>query len=173
MKTITIVLLVLVSLSLIFSLASFIIIITGNSGNIHINFNHPTSTLTPSPTLNITPTVTITYNELSRETLGIDTEIVLSVNLTHNSGSSVTLYDNQFILNILTLRGGINPPGMSEITDQVKPMENGNVTVGSAHSKANFLLTFEFPTMQENLNGPYPFNSYQLTYNDTSGVALL
>ena len=135
---------------------------------------HPVIIATQTPTPSSSPTIptptpvsniALDYSEVSRETVGSDTRLVLTVNAEYNFGDSVTISFGEFRLNVLTERGGLEPYPIMMHTDDAKPLETGDVIVGRTNKEATFQLTFIFPTMQYNINGPAPFTTYQLVYD--------
>jgi hypothetical protein len=170
MKKTTFVILLLVSLSLIFSIASFIIIITGNSDNIHVNFNHPTVTQVPTAIPTQTPisnTIAINYTKTSEESIGNNTKTVFNISVKYVSGNSSTLNYSQFILDLYVPRGGFLPvyPNIEYLALTVKPLESGSVEIGKSENTAIFQLSFEFPTYAPNMPNNQPYSSYNLEYS--------
>jgi hypothetical protein len=129
-----------------------------------------TQTPTPSSTpTNPNPTpvsnIALDYSEVSRATVGSDTRLVLAINAKYNFGDAVTISFDEFLLNVLTERGGLEPFPIMMHTDDARPLETGNVIIGDTNRGANFQLTFSFPTIQYNINGQAPFATYQLVYD--------
>jgi hypothetical protein len=124
----------------------------------------PTPTSSPAPTATPTRNIALSYNEVSNTTIGNFTKIVLTVNAQYNFGNPVTLNYQDFVLDVLTIHGALPPVGWL-LTDSVGPFEAGNVTLDNSSRVADFQLTFEFPTMQHSVDGPYPFGKYELEYN--------
>jgi hypothetical protein len=128
----------------------------------------PTPTPTPTPTRNIA----LDYSEVSRATEGVDTRLVLAVNATYNFDGPVTIYLQDFTLNIAVERGG-PPAGQPRdlYTGTAKPIETGSVTIDSNSGKVDFQLTFMFSTLQNNTEGKTPFTNYQLLYSGSTTTA--
>ncbi len=93
-----------------------------------------------------------------------DTKIVLAINAHYNFGGNVTLNYTDFVLQILTDRGGLTPEDTLMQTGNAKPAETGSVNVSSGNSEVSFELTFTFPTIQNSFGGQWAFRTYQLTY---------
>jgi hypothetical protein len=125
--------------------------------------------VSPAPTPTPTSNIALSYSEVSRDTVGDDTRIVLAVNAQYNFGDSVTFNYQDFVLNIFRPRGGV--PIAAKIllhTSDANPQESGSITIGSTNPEADFTLTFIFSTMQEGFEGPVEFSSYQLVYNSNT-----
>jgi hypothetical protein len=133
----------------------------------------PTPSPTPEPTPVVTPTsnIALDYNEISRASDGDDTILVLTVNARYNFGDAVTLNYQDFVLWILTVRGGLAPLNLMMHTGDARPIETGSVTIGSISAKVDFTLTFRFLTIQNNFDGPHEFTSYELVYNANSATS--
>jgi hypothetical protein len=128
--------------------------------------------ITPQPTANHPPGApyNLSYTELSRETIGNDTRIVVTIKAQYNWGESVTINYQGFNLRVFIVQGGL-ALNMMINSDNVRPNEEGQVTINSSNSTANFQLSFEFPSMQYNSDGPVPFSqfgSYDIQYEGTT-----
>jgi hypothetical protein len=145
---------------------------TTQSANIPIIITTPTPT--PSPILTPAPTPTsniaLGYNEVSRQTIGDDTKILLEVNAQYNFGNAVTLNYQNFNLTIITnATHGIPPVTFREQTGIAKPLETGSVTIDSTNRAANFSLTFQFQTKRETFYGDIlDFTGYDVTYTENT-----
>ncbi len=122
----------------------------------------PYTQATPAPTP--TSNIALSYNEVSRMVIDNDTKIVLAINAHRNFGGNVTLNYADFVLQILTDRGGLTPEDTLMQTGHAKPAETENVNVSINNSEVNFELTFTFPTIQNSFGGQWAFRTYQLTY---------
>jgi hypothetical protein len=142
----------------------------------------PTSTATATPTINPTPAATVTetpsprtttitdqnitvnYSEFSRETIGNDTRLVLLIKVEYQ-GEPVTLNYTQFKIEILTTRGGLEPPGFYIDSGAELPEESGTFVVGGSNQVVSFKLTYQFSTLQNsNFSGLRHFATYELRY---------
>jgi hypothetical protein len=133
----------------------------------------PTLTSTSAPTPTPTRNIAMDYSEISRASEGVDTRLVLAINVKYNFGEPVTINFQNFTLNIAVERGGPPPiqPGDFIYTGTAKPIETGSVTIDSNSNEDSFQLAFEFPTMQENVHGQTPFTNYQLVYSGSTTPA--
>ncbi len=134
------------------------------------SLSSPTIPSQPYPTIVQNSYVSITYAESSRTTIGSDTEIVLSATATCDSDNVVTVDYSQFFIIILTTRGGVAPPAMLMTTGEAKPLESGHLAVGGNSREVKFQMTFKFPTLQNNFDGPHPFTSYELLCKNSSVI---
>ena len=133
----------------------------------------PPTTLQPTPTPMQAGAVSMTYYEVSREEVGNDTRIKVSINATNNSASTVTLDYGSFYMDIITLKDVDHPDAAAKyycrITGKAVPLENGTTSVSGSNPYVSFMLTFDFPTLQ-NFGEQYPFSSYDLHYGNSSPI---
>lgn len=127
----------------------------------------PTSPPAPTPSPTPIPNVSLDYEELSRTTEGEETVVTLQVTATYNFGEAMTYDYQNFVLEIRTSRGGLEPFPIYLLTGTAKPFETGSVTVGSSNTYATFTLTFRFSTIQNSFGGAIPF-AYELVYNSNT-----
>jgi hypothetical protein len=165
MKTTTKAIIVLVSLSLIFSLTSFVIIITGNAGNIRIFSNHPATSQRPIPTQTPYPNIMeINYNETYREVIGNNTRIVLTLNATLFHGNGISINYSQFYLNLYVGRLGLNLP-----VGTAYPINDGSFPLGNSNKSYIFQLVFEFSSNNSNGMDIVP-TRYNLDFNGPASI---
>ncbi|XES77122.1 MAG: hypothetical protein ACBZ72_13250 [Candidatus Bathyarchaeia archaeon] len=144
----------------------------------------PPST-TPQPTPSIQDgAVSMTYYEESRENIGNDTRIEISINATNISASPLTLNYNSFYMDIITLIDIDHPDAAAKyycgFTGEAVPLENGTISANESNANVSFMLTFEFSTLQTfgewasvvgtNPDTEYPFSSYHLHYGNSSPI---
>jgi hypothetical protein len=122
--------------------------------------------ITPSPTP--VPNVSLDYDEVSQTTQGSETVVTLRVMATYNFGDTTTYDFKNFVLDIRTSRGGLEPYPIYLLTGTANPLESGSVTVGSNNRIADFTLTFRFSTIQNSFGGPIHFAFYELVYNSNA-----
>ena len=121
---------------------------------------------TPSPTP--LPNISLDYDEVSQTTQGDETVVTLRVRATYNFGETTTYNYQNFVLDIRTSRGGLEPFPIYMLTGTAKPLETGSVTVGSNNRIADFTLTFRFSTIQNSFGGAIHFAFYELVYNSNA-----
>jgi hypothetical protein len=136
------------------------------------SFPSTAPTITPQPTAShpLGAPYNLSYTELTRETVGNDTRIVVIINAQYNWGDFATIYYQGFNLQVFIVQGGL-ALNMMVNSDNVRPLEEGQVTINGSNSTANFQLLFEFPSMQYNSDGPVPFSqfgSYGIQYEGTT-----
>ena len=173
MKSLTAIFAVLIILSLVFSLTA-LLIVTQNNNSLTPNPPTPTSTITPEytpPTITETPqptptpsfktNITLTCTEKNREENNGQTKVTLTIDLTYNSGNTITIDYSEFCLGLYVGRFIYNiGVGTAE------PQNSGSFTLGPAHSTHTFQLTFEeFPTETHNGMDGYRSTHYQLEYS--------
>jgi hypothetical protein len=108
------------------------------------------------------------YEEVSQTAEGDTTVVILRVTATYNFGDSMTYNFQNFVLDIRTPRGGIDPFPIYLLTGTAQPFETGSVTVGSGSRHAEFTLTFRFSTIQSSYGGSIHFAYYELVYNSNA-----
>ena len=108
------------------------------------------------------------YQEISQTTEGTETVVTLQVTATYNFGDAITYDYQNFVLNIRTPRGGLEPYPMYLLTGTAKPFQTGSVTIGSSNTHATFTLTFRFSTIQSSFGGDIHFAFYELVYNSNT-----
>jgi hypothetical protein len=137
------ILIVLVSLSLIFSLISVVILFQNQIG---FRFGKTESTpLVNPPTASPSISIEVSFTESSRQEIGNNTKITLTVNVTYLNGNSINITYSQFYLALYAPRMGNQLP-----IGNVYPLENGKFTLGISNKTEIFELLFEFPTMSFN-----------------------
>ena len=142
----------------------------------------------PTPTPMQAGAVSMAYYEVSREEVGNDTRIKVSINATNNSASTVALDHGSFHMDIVTLVDSSHPLAIAKynwkITGEAVPLENGTKNVSGSNAPVSciltFELTFEFPTLQTfgewasavdaDPDTEYPFSSYLLHYGNLSPI---
>ncbi len=130
----------------------------------------PTPAPTPTPSPTPVPNVSLDYSEVSQTTEDSDTVVVLRITATYNFGEPMTYDYQNFVLQIRTPRGGLEPFPIYYLTDSVKASEIGSTTVDSNNPHADFTLTFRFSTIQSSFGGQIHFAYYELVYN-SDGVS--
>ncbi len=128
----------------------------------------PTPPPTPTPSPTPIPNISLDYDEVSQTTQGSETVVTLRITATYNFGDTITYNYQSFDLDIRTPRGGLEPFPIYLLTQTVKPMETGSVTVGSNNRVEVFVLTFRFSTIQSSFGGEIPFAYYELVYNSNT-----
>jgi hypothetical protein len=141
----------------------------------------PPTTPQPTPTPMQADAASMTYYEVSREEVGNDTRIKLSINATNNSASKVTIDYGSFYMDIITLKDVDHPDAAAKyywkVTGEAVPLETGTISASESSPYVSFMLTFEFPTLQTfgewasvvgtTADTEYPFSSYNLRYADS------
>jgi hypothetical protein len=144
----------------------------------------PPTTPQPTPTPMQADAASMTYYEVSREEVGNDTRIKLSINATNNSASKVTIDYGSFYMNIITLKDIDHPDAAAKyywkVTGEAVPLETGTISASESSPYVSFMLTFEFPTLQTfgewasvvgtTADTEYPFSSYHLHYGNSSPI---
>lgn len=148
------------------ALAIFVIVIFSFFAyGLIINQTPKSQSQTLTPTSTPISNITLSYNETSRENIGDDSKITLTVNATFINGSEININFSQFYLQMYVVRGLIDhiPEGTEN------PLNNGTFTLGTSQQTNIFQLTFEFPT--------YGFNGmdttttqYNLEFNGTASI---
>jgi hypothetical protein len=128
----------------------------------------PTDAPTPTPSPTPIPNVSLDYAEISKTTEGNDTVVVLRITATYNFGDTIIYDYPNFVLDIQTSRGGLEPYPIYLLTGTAKPLQTGSVTVDSNNRIADFTLTFRFSTIQNSFGGPIHFAYYELVYNSNA-----
>ncbi len=127
----------------------------------------------PTPTITLQPPGTpyyLSYTELKRETVENETKIIITINAQYNWGNPTSIDYQRFRLDVFIIQGGLAFMfgNLTINSDTVAPLEHGQYTISATNQAANFQLTFQFPDMQNNSDGPVPFSqfgSYIIQYN--------
>jgi len=181
MKLLKVILVVLVTLSFLFSLTT-LLIVTQNSNILAPNSSTipppiaptmppdppPPSITNPQPTPTPQPKteLTLTYTETNRVENKDKTKVTLTIDMTYNSGDTVTIDYSEFSL-------GIYVPRFLYFTGvgTAEPQSSGSFVLGPVHSTHTFQLTFEeFPTEAHNGMDGYGPTRYQLDYTGPATI---
>jgi hypothetical protein len=120
-------------------------------------------TNTPAPISTSTVNATFSYLEDSRTEVGNNTKLVLSINATPTSYSSVTIDYSKFFLYVW-IEGQNGSRGLLNMHHYTS-IESGEQYVDNFNKTDSFKLTFEFPSEAMGFDGYIvPFSTYTLSY---------
>jgi hypothetical protein len=170
---------IFVVISLILSVASFLFVILGGTSILPIISSQPsptvisqrTPTTTSMPTATNSPTaipsssvLEVSYNESSREEIGTNSKVTITVNATYISGNGINIDYSQFYLQLYASRFIAHIPAGTTYS-----LNNGTLTLGVSHKTQIFQLTFEFST--DSFNGMDNTGTvYNLEYNGAASI---
>jgi hypothetical protein len=105
----------------------------------------PNTTSIPSPTEMPSYEVICTYRNVSIETIGENTRVILSVTTTAAKDTPVTINYTDFLLTVFYPLGGQAPYAI-QTSDNYRPLQVGTVTLDESNKTTTFQLTFQIPT---------------------------
>jgi len=93
-------------------------------------------------------------------------KVTLTIDITYNSGDTITINYSEFWLSIFVGRFLYDIP-----FGRAESQNSGSFVLGPAYSKQTFQLTFEeFPTEQHNGMDGYRPTGYQLEYSGAATI---
>jgi len=106
--------------------------------------------------------ITCAFHEISSETVGNDTKIILLATAKCNTGNQAILsYDKFHLTPWYTKNDTYHSPLFS---NTVVPLETGTITIGRQDTNSTFQLTFQYPTYYQG----YPVGGHSFGYSKDS-----